>query len=134
MKVIHAKFGFDERLKAAFYCKCKIGANEEGKAGIFGVQFAVIHPDPTPGRNALIALKDGKELLAMADPIIAVDWVKSVIAEKKYHWVHTYYSEVEHVSRQVNVIKLPFEVDGYTEVPEDAIKELEKALVLLQQP
>jgi len=49
-----------------------------------------------------------ENIIEIADQMIVIDWVKGVMEAKKYHSVHTCYSEVERVNEQLDAFIVPF--------------------------
>lgn len=136
MKVIRGKFGFDKDLKPAFFVSCKLD-NVDEKDGHFPLTFAIV----TIEQKKMLTAVQGEtnigqntfkkeQIIAIANPIIAVFWLKSLIEEKKYRCVLTYYSDIEKIDNQVDAFMVPFTAEHFTEIPD--VPGYEEMLKLLQ--
>jgi len=52
--ICRAEFAFDEQLKPALFVKCKVGVNEQGAAGKFGIAFGVMEDLKHSGRSCFL--------------------------------------------------------------------------------
>lgn len=128
MEIADAKFGLDEQLHPAFYAKVKVGVNEDSSAGKFGITFGVAEAEKTG--KMLVAIVEGK-VIAVAHPVLAVDWVKAVIKEKRYHWFHLYYSDVEKIGDDnLCAVRIPTDTNGWLDIPD--IPQWEQMLKILE--
>lgn len=133
LEVTEAKFGFNGDLKATMYYKIKRHVGEE--KGKFHVGFMVVR-EPEINKNPILVVfkETPKNAIGICDPIIAQDWVKSVIENQGYFEELIYYTGVERVSSDPDAFMMDVPVGGikFTDVKGNDLEGFKKTLDFLQ--
>jgi len=132
LKVVEARFVIDKEGNPAVISRCLLGVEET--SGKFQMGFGLARDRPT-GEIFLFAFRDYTQNLiaALKDKQKAIEWLKKALEKNGYKWYHFYHSGVQEVNG-LYAFMVPFDAEGWNELPSTVRVEFEKMLNLLKTP
>jgi len=134
LKIEEARFGFDKQGSPCLIAKCQIGIDE--KSGKFGCGFALAQDSPK-GKLYLFAFRDTpRNAIAIAnDTEQSIKWLQAALEKNGYKWYHFYYTGVQedpYLGKPWYAFMVPFDAEGWNELPESVRQDFQKMLDLLK--
>lgn len=127
---VEARFVIDNEGNPAVVSKCEMGVFETG--GKFPMGFGLAR-DRQTGELYLFAFRERTD-----NPIAvlrlrqkAIEWLEKALEKNGYKWYHLYTSSVERVNG-LYAFMVPFDAEGWNELPESVREIFQKMLTLLE--
>lgn len=131
MKVVRARFTIDKDGNPSIISQCNIGIDETN--GKFQMGFGLAR-DRTTQELHLFAFRShpSNPIAVLRHRKKAVEWVKKALEKNGYKWCHIYTSDVERVNGMY-AFMVPFDAEGWNELPEDVRQTFNKMLEVLEK-
>jgi len=131
LKVVESRFGFDKDDNPAVISKCKMEVFET--SGKFQMGFGLAR-DRQTGELYLFAFRDhvNNPIAILRDKQKAIEWIDKALEKNGYKWYHIYTSDVEKVDGMW-AFAVPFDAEGWNELPESVRTEFQKMISLLRE-
>jgi len=130
MKIEETRFGFDKEGNPCLMAKCRIDIEET--SGKFRCGFGLAR-DRKTGELYLFAFREHTDnpIAVLTKKENVINWIEKVLEKNGYKWYHLYVSGVEKVNGWY-AFMVPFDAEGWNELPNDVRQEFEKMLNLLK--
>jgi len=131
MKVVESRFAFDKEGNPAVVSKCQMGVFET--KGKFQLGLGIARERET-GELYLFAFRDNPQntIAALKERRKAIEWLEKALEKNGYKWYHLYTSDLEEVDGMW-AFAVPFDAEGWNELPPSVQEAFKKMLELLKQ-
>lgn len=131
MRIIESRFVLDKEGNPAVVSKCKMGVFET--KGKFPMGFGLAR-DRKTNTLYLFAFRahPSYPIAALMDRKKAIEWLEKALEKNGYKWYHYYESRVERVNG-LWAFAVPFDAEGWNELPPDVRALFLKMLKMLKQ-
>jgi len=131
LKVVEARFVIDKDGNASIISRCEMGVFET--SGKFPMGFGLAR-DRQTGELYLFAFRERTDnpIAVLRNRQKAVEWLEKVLEKNGYKWYHLYTSGVERVDG-LYAFMVPFDAEGWNELPQSVRADFEKMLNLLKR-
>jgi len=130
LKVVEARFVIDEEGNPAVISRCRMGIEE--KSGKFQMGFGLAR-DRQTRELYLFAFRDRptNPIAALTSKQKAIEWLEKALEKNGYKWCHFHESGVQKVDG-LYAFMVPFDAEGWNELPGDVRELFQKMLKLLK--